>query len=85
MSGPELMGWHLHPLAHGDRAEFREDVVGIATVVAIRGSRAISDVRRVDGIGWLVARELEVIRPNSVAVGIGIAKHSGLKDCGHLG
>lgn len=78
------MGWHLHPLAHGDRAEFREDVVRVTTVVAIRGSRTISDVGRVDGIGWLVARELEVIRSNSVAMGVGITEHSGLKDYGYL-
>ena len=70
LPGPHFVGWHLHTFACRNRAQFRPNIIGVGSVVAIRGARAITDVGCVDAVDWSVGRQLEVIGANAVPVGI---------------
>lgn len=80
-SCPVLLEWYLDPFALSNRAKLREDVVWVTAIIAINSSGTIPHIWGVDGIGWPVWRELEVIWPNTIAVSVGIAEHSRLQNC----
>lgn len=79
MACVQLMGRHLHPFALGHRAELRENIVRVTTIVSVHSTRTIAYVRSVDGVFGLVWRELEIVGTNAVAVRIRVTKHSRLQ------